>query len=189
MNPLIKEFLKFGTISPDAELDFQKRIVRQERRKGSFYLKEGQTSSGLFIIEKGLVRMFYRKFDKEINSLFALENDVITSSRTFFMGLPSKENIQFLEDSIIHSISRKDFYELCQLYPEINTLERLATEAYSIALEDRIFSLQTLTATERYEELVRHNPQILQRVALGHIASYLGVTLETVSRIRKNLTL
>lgn len=185
MNPLIKEFKNFGCISPEAELDFQKRIVRQERKKGSFYIKEGQTSSGLFIIEKGLVRMFYRKGDKEINSLFALENEVITSSRTLFFELPAKENIQFMEDSIIHSISRKDLYELCNLYPEINTIERLATEAYSVALEDRIFSLQTLSSTERYDELVRDNPQILQRVSLGHIASYLGVTIETISRIRK----
>ncbi|MBK6977355.1 MAG: hypothetical protein IPH28_09865 [Cytophagaceae bacterium] len=61
----------------------------------------------------------------------------------------------------------------------------MATEAYSLALEDRIFSLQTLSASERYEELVRDFPQILQRVSLGHIASYLGVTLETISRIRK----
>lgn len=185
MNPLIKELKNFGTISLEAELDFHKRVVRLVRKKSSFYIKEGQTSSGLFIIEKGLVRMFYRKGDKEINSLFALENEVMTSSRTFFFELPSKENIQFLEDSIIYSISRKDLYELCSLYPEINTIERLATEAYSLALEDRIFSLQTLTAFERYEELVRDNPQILQRVSLGHIASYLGVTLETISRIRK----
>jgi CRP-like cAMP-binding protein len=186
MNPLIQKFEKFGTVSLEAELDFHKRIVRQVRKKGSFYLSEGQTSSGLFIIEKGLVRMFYQKGDKEINSLFALENDVVTSTRTFFFELPSKENIQFLEDSIIYSISRRDLYELCKLYPEINTIERLATETYSLALEDRIFSLQTLTATERYEELVRDIPQILQRVSLGHIASYLGVTIETISRIRKN---
>lgn len=186
MNPLIKEFKNFGTISLEAELDFHKRVVRQERRKGSFYIKEGQTYSGLFIIEKGLVRMFYRKVDKEINSLFAKEGEVLTSSRTFFFELPSKENIQFLEDSIIYSISRKDLYELCNLYPEINTIERLATEAYSVDLEDRIYSLQTLTASERYEELVRDNPEILQRISLGNIASYLGVTIETISRIRKN---
>lgn len=185
MNPLIKEFKNFGTISLQAELDFHKRVLRLERRKGSFYIKEGQTSSGLFIIEKGLVRMFYQKENKEINTLFAIENEVVTSSRTFFFELPAKENVQFLEDSIIYSISRNDLYELCDLYPEINTIERLATEAYSLALEDRIFSLQTLSATERYEELVRDNPQLLQRVSLGHIASYLGVTLETISRIRK----
>ncbi len=185
MNLLIEEFKKFGTISADAELEFHKRVVREERRKGSFYIKEGQSSAGLFIIKKGLVRMFYKKNDKEINSLFAIEKEVITSSRTFFSGLPSKENIQFLEDSIIYSISRNNLFELCDLYPEINTIERLATEAYSIALEDRIFSLQTLSATERYDELVRDYPQILQRVSLGHVASYLGVTLETISRIRK----
>ncbi|MCZ8215813.1 MAG: Crp/Fnr family transcriptional regulator [Cyclobacteriaceae bacterium] len=185
MNTLIREFKKFGTISTDAELDFHKRVVREERRKGSFYIKEGQTTSGLFIIEKGLVRMFYRKNDKEINSLFAIEDEVVTSSRTFFFELPAKEYIQFLEDSIIYSISRNDLYELCAIYPEINTIERMATEAYSLALEDRIFSLQTLSAVERYEELVRDYPQILQRVSLGHIASYLGVALETISRIRK----
>ncbi len=185
MNPLIKEFKRYGNFSAGAEWDFHRRVVRQERRKGSYYVKEGQTASGLFIIEKGAVRMFYIKGDREINSLFAFEQEVVTSSRTFFFGLPAKENIQFLEDSIIYSISRSDLYELCLLYPEINTIERSATEAYSLALEERIYSLQTLSAAERYEELLRERPEILQRVSLRHISSYLGVTLETLSRIRK----
>lgn len=185
MNPLIQEFKKFGTISAQAEMDFHRRTIRQERKKGSFYLKEGQTTSGLFVIEKGSARIFYTKNHKEINTLFALEGEVVASSRTLFFGLPAKENIQFLEDSVIYSISRTDLFDLCRLYPDINTIERLATEAYSLSLEERIFSLQTLSATERYEELLQDRTEILQRVSLGHIASYLGVTLETLSRIRK----
>lgn len=185
MNPLIEEFKKFGTMSENAEKDFSKRIIRQERKKGSFYLKEGQTTSGLFIIEKGSARIFYTKNHKEINTLFALEGEVVASSRAFFFQLPAKENIQFLEDSIIYSISRSDLLTLCKLYFEINNIERLAVEAYSLSLEERIFSLQTLSATERYEELLRDRPEILQRISLGHIASYLGVTLETLSRIRR----
>lgn len=172
-------------MSAEAERDFYKRTIRQERTKGSFYLKEGQTASGLFVIEKGSARVFYTKDNREINTLFALEGEVVASSRTLFFELPARENIQFLEDSVIYSVSRTDLFDLCRLYPDINTIERLATEAYCLSLEERIFSLQILSATERYEELFRDRPELLQRISLGHIASYLGVTLETLSRIRR----
>lgn len=184
MNPLISQFKKYGTISAEAEIDFQKKCVVQYRKKGDFYLKTGQTSSGLFVIEKGLVRAFFMKNDKEINSWFGQENMVLGSINPLFLNQPSRENIQFLEDSVIHSISRDNLYELCQKHADINTIQRRMTEEYCQILEGRIFSLQTLSASERYAELLAQCPQILQRISLGHIASYLGVSLETLSRIR-----
>lgn len=184
MNPLILQFKEYGNFSAEAEADLHKKCVVQHRKKGDFYLKIGQTSSGLFVIEKGLVRAFFIKDDKEINSWFGQEEMILGSINPLFLQKPSVESIQFLEDSIIHSISRDNLNELCRKYPEINTIQRLMTEEYCGILEQRIFSLQTLSATERYNELIRDFPKLLQRISLGHIASYLGISQETLSRIR-----
>lgn len=184
MNPLIEQFKRYGKISLDAELDFHKKVIRQERNKNDFYLKEGQTSSGLFVMEKGLVRAFFIKNEKEINTWFGTENLILGSISPLFFNQPAKENIQFLEDSIVYSISRENLYDLYRKYHEIESIGRQMTEHYCLMMEERITSLQTLTAQERYEQLLQLFPELLQRVSLGHIASYLGITLETLSRIR-----
>lgn len=184
MNPILVQFKKYGTISSEAQTEFYKKCVVQHRKKGDFYLKQGQNSSGLFVIEKGLVRAFFLKNNKEINSWFGWENLILGSISPLFFNQSSKENIQFLEDSLICSLSRQNLYELCQKYAEINTIWRKMTEEYCQILEERIFSLQTLSATERYHELIYKFPELLQRVSLGHLASYLGVSQETLSRIR-----
>lgn len=184
MNLLVDAFARYSSISAEAKLALYQKTIRQERKKGDFYIKQGQVSSGIFIIEKGLVRAFFHQNDKEINSWFGIENVILGSTQPLFLLQPSKENIQFLEDSIIYSISQQHLNELYRIYPEINTIGRLIVEEFCTILEQRIVSLQTLSAAERYEELIKDTPEIIRRVSLGHIASYLGVTIETLSRIR-----
>lgn len=184
MNPLVTELKKYGKLSIDAELAIHQKTIRQERNKGDFYLKEGQSASGLFMIEKGLVRAFFHLNNKEINAWFGTERVILGSIHPLFFQQPAKENIQFLEDSVIYSISWQQLNELYHRFPEFNTIGRLMAEEFCAILEKRIVSLHTLSASERYDELLKETPQLLQRISLGHIASYLGVTLETLSRIR-----
>lgn len=184
MNPLITELKKYGKLSFDVELAIHQRTVRQERKKGDFYLKEGQSASGLFTIEKGLVRAFFHQNNKEINAWFGTERIILGSIYPLFFQQPAKENIQFLEDSVIYSISWQQLNELYHLFPEFNTIGRLMAEEFCAFLEKRIVSFHTLSASERYDEVLKETPQLLQRISLGHIASYLGVTQETLSRIR-----
>src|SRR5690606_39838973 len=97
---------------------------------------------------------------------------------------PSIENIQFLEDSIIYSISTENLNEIYKLHPAFNLIGRKIAEQLCEVLEERIISFHTKNAEERYKALVAKHPDLLQRVNLGHIASYLGITQETLSRIR-----
>lgn len=121
---------------------------------------------------------------KEITHWFGFENDFVTSLHSFITGEPSVENIHLLEDSILFSISKDSLTQLLNQYHEIERIVRLAYEKYYIRLEDRLINAQFKTATERYEKLLLERPHILERVSLGMVASYLGISQETLSRVR-----
>ncbi|MDO5616453.1 MAG: Crp/Fnr family transcriptional regulator [Cruoricaptor ignavus] len=184
MNPLLNEFKKYGNLSPEIESELNRRIKTFHKKKGDYFLKQGQVISNLFVIEKGLVRVFFVKNGKEINSWFATENEIVSSILPLYFNKPSFENIQFLEDSFIYSVSANDLNKIYETYPEFNEIGRKIAEKLCGILEERMVSLHTETAEERYKSLIGKNPDLLQRVALGHIASYLGITQETLSRIR-----
>jgi CRP/FNR family transcriptional regulator, anaerobic regulatory protein len=103
---------------------------------------------------------------------------------SFVSQKPSFENIEILEPSVLYAISYDNLQKMYLEFPEFNLIGRLFTEKYYIELEERVMSLQFLTAKERYEKLLIQQPMLLQRVTLGQIASYLGITQETLSRIR-----
>ncbi|MEL1254135.1 Crp/Fnr family transcriptional regulator [Flavobacterium sp. DGU38] len=185
MNPLIKKFKQYGPLSTEIEKELASRIKCQTRPKGDFFLKQGQIVSSLFILETGLVRSFYMVEDREIVSWFGFENIILGSILPLFCKLPSAENIQFLEKSTIYYIDSNDLNEFYRKYEQMNTIGRIMTEEYCQILEERVMSLQTQSAEERYTSLLAYQPDAIQRISLGHIASYLGIKQETLSRIRK----
>ncbi|MET4141133.1 Crp/Fnr family transcriptional regulator [Pedobacter sp. UYP1] len=185
MNPLIDRLRQYGDLSPEAEQEVNKRTRCFQKRKDDFLLRQGQVMSTLFMLDKGLVRAYFIRKDKEVNTWFGLENMITGSILPLYTEKPSFENIQFLEDSTIYSISVTDLNELYKIFPELNLIGRKMAEELCVILEERITSLHTESAEERYHSLITSFPGLLQRVNLGHIASYLGITQETLSRIRK----
>jgi CRP-like cAMP-binding protein len=130
------------------------------------------------------LRGFYTLSGKEITHWFAFENDFVTSFHSFITQEPTIENVQALEGSILWSISKERLNRLMTKHHEIESLVRKVYEKYYIRLEERYVNAQFKTATERYQQLLFENPHIIERVSLGHIASYLGISQETLSRIR-----
>jgi len=112
-------------------------------------LEQGKTCKFLNFLESGFVRAFYYKDGKEITSWFAFENDIVTSMYSFTAQKPSFENIEIIENSVLHSIHFDQLQQLYQQFPEFNLIGRLITEKYFIELEERIFSLQIKSAKER----------------------------------------
>lgn len=153
--------------------------------KGNLIFKEGQVARNIFYIEKGLARMYYSNDSgKDITYGFFAENNYVSPSQSFFEQTPSLYNIELLEDSQLRYIS---FDGLERLLSEFSEIERVKSYILSLFLYQanrRIVSLQFYNAQQRYEELEKSQTQILQRASLGHIASYLGITQETLSRIR-----
>lgn len=152
--------------------------------KNEFLLKEGKISRHLYFLEKGAVRGFYNLNGKEITHWFGFENDFVTSFHSFITQKPAVENIQLIESSELLVISKEKLDSLFRQHHEIETLVRIAYEKYYIRLEERYVNAQFKTAKELYENLLQQSPHILEKVPLGYIASYLGISQETLSRIR-----
>lgn len=149
-----------------------------------FLLKEGQISNHIYFIDKGFVRSFYIKDDKEITAWFMRENDFVVSVNSFYKREKSYEYIQALESCIVHYIHYNDLEKLYKEFVELNINGRLLTIHYYIQNEERLFSMRKKSAEERYRLLQNKHPEIIQRAPLGYIASYLGISQETLSRIR-----
>lgn len=184
MNLLIEQFRKYGYISTQIENSLLEFISEGNKKKNDFYLKQGQINSSLFVIKKGLVRGFFKKDEKEIVSWFGKEDELIASILPLYSNKPSFENIQFIEDTTYYSISAEDLNTIYLRHPEFNLIGRKVAQALCEFLEERIISLQIYSAEERYRYLLSKNPDLFRRVNLGYIASYLGITQETLSRIR-----
>ena len=152
--------------------------------KKSFLLREGRVCKNIYFIKKGLARCFYIKEDKEVSSWFMKEGDTIISVESYFTQQPSHENIQAIEDCELFSISFDELQVIYRKFPEFNFIARVLTEKYYTLSEQRLFSLRMQRASERYAHLMNDFPEIIQRVPSTFIASYLGITLETLSRIK-----
>lgn len=153
-------------------------------KKGDYLLREGETCRSSFWIQKGMVRKFYSAGGKEISTELLFENDLAVSMTSYALQTKSKESIEALEDTTASCTSYHDFAQLKQTYPELVQLDLLLTEYYAVWLEERLLRFHTLDATQRYQMLLKEHPEVVQKVQLTHIASYLGISLETLSRIR-----
>jgi len=171
--------LSEGTI---ADVKLYCKII--EAKRGEILVKEGEYSDQLYFVIQGGVRAYYLKKGKTITDWFAFENDFISSIVSFFLGVPSQHFIEVLEDASLMVLQLKDVEMLCDKYHDFERLARLSTTKTMLQLQQRIVSLQFMSSKERYERLLEKYPQIELRAPLGDIASYLGITQETLSRIR-----
>ncbi|MDF3026002.1 MAG: cAMP-binding protein [Fluviicola sp.] len=176
--------LHFLTLTDECRRDLKKvsKIMTLERE--TLLVKEGQLADKTYFIAKGSARAFYLKDDKDITDWFAFENNFINSINSFFLHIPSPHFIEVLEPSILLEISRENIDLLSDRYQEFDRLGKIAITKTLLQLQQRVVSIQFETAQQKYENILQIRPDITQRVALTHIASYLGITLETLSRIR-----
>lgn len=180
----IENIRKYGPISSETEALLIPHIRHILKSKGTHLLRKGQLNAGLYILEYGILRFYYERNSKEVTTWFCKENMVAFSS-AFFFQIPSFENIQLIEDSSIYYIPGDILNKLYQVSEEMNTIGRKLSEEYCMEFEERVASLQTETALERYKKLLSTSPDIFQRVPLSQIASYLAISQETLSRIRR----
>ena len=153
-------------------------------QKDFFLLKENTVSDYFYFIEKGVARIYYYKNGKEITEWVALDNQFFLSITSFFQRTPSHLIIQVIEPSVVYGIHHDDFMSLADKYHDVERLLRKMVTGSLIFSQIRMDSIQFESAQQRYEKLLQKTPQIVQRVPLTYIASFLGITLETLSRIR-----
>ncbi|HEV3251087.1 MAG TPA: Crp/Fnr family transcriptional regulator [Puia sp.] len=153
-------------------------------KKRDYLLKAGRVCDQIYFIEKGLLRCFYLKNLSEVCSWFMKEGDVAISIESFFLQKPSYESIQAVEETALHYISYKDLQYIYNQFPEFNFIGRVLTEKYYSQSEQRLYAIRMQRADERYGYLMQNLPELIKRVPSSYIASYLGITLETLSRIK-----
>ncbi len=163
-------------------------VTISEIEKGYILVNEGNSCNELFFLTQGLLRSYYvRNNGTEVTSSFILENEFFTNVKGFITDTKSTETFEVLEKSTICRIKRTNYLELINTNPILNPINSYIINQHRIELEERIKMLQCLTAKEKYLFFESNYPKLIQRVQLSHVASFLGVRLETLSRIRKSL--
>ena len=178
-----------SVISISKELEAEINSISKQVRvtKNSSVIKMDERCSDLFFVEKGLLRGYYFDEAKEITNWFAEEGEFATCFYSFVANKPSFEIVQALEDCQLIRLSNSSLQNLYSKFPETERIGRIITENYYIKLEERLLNIQFKTAKERYSNLILSRPTLLQRASLGQIAAYLGITQETLSRIRSEI--
>lgn len=184
MQSLLDYFKKYHRISREAEVAIEaisKELVIKKNRE---LQPIGHTCRTIYFIRKGLARIYYFKDGMDITESFSFENEIIARIESLFTGKPSRKAIQVLEDSEIIAIDAVRLVKLYDAYPEIERLFRKIFEKAYVETVNRIESIQFYSAEERYKSLLDQTPDLLKRVPLKFIASYLGITQQSLSRIR-----
>jgi CRP-like cAMP-binding protein len=184
MNALFQYFRKFNPLSPEAEKAIAAISSILTIKKNHDLQSIGHTCKTIYFINKGLARIYYFKDGLDITESFSLENNIIARVESLFTGKPSRKGIQVLEDSEIVAINATKLFSLYDKFPEIERLFRKIFEAGYVETVNRIEGMQFHSAEERYKALLNDAPGILMRVPLKYIASYLGITQVSLSRIR-----
>ena len=181
---LFNFFKKHTTLSKEAEkaiIDISSIITV---KKNKDLQPIGHTCKTIYFINKGIARIYYFKDGIDITENFYFENSIIARVESLFTGKPSRKAIQILEDAEIVGINANQLFKLYDSFPQTERLFRKIFEAAYVETVHRIEGIQFHTAEERYKALLQEAPDILKRIPLKYVASYLGITQVSLSRIR-----
>ena len=158
-------------------------------KKGNFFLKKKKISNSYLVLENGLMRSFVLDIDNnDITLEFFNENDAVIDASSLFQRIPSKENIQAITDCIVYEIYYDDFQELFHTIEGMREWGRMWFTFQLFQSRYQKIEMITETAKERYLKLLKEKPQIIQQAPLKQIATYLGITDTSLSRIRKEIS-
>ena len=150
-------------------------------------IRPGQVCDRMYYIEKGLLRGSKVRGTHESSLWFMKEGDVMTSVISYYKGSDSTETIYALEDSLLFSITKQQLDHIYNTWMEFNVIARVLTEKYYVLDEEKLDMLRIKDAADRYKRFLQLYPGLEERIAATHIASYLKIRLETLSRIKKEM--
>ena len=167
---------------------FAKHLKLKSYNKGDYFVKEGQLCNHIGFLNKGIARVYYVIDGKEITSYFNAgnRNMFVCSFTSFLSRRPSFENVHFLEDSELLELDYEQLQDLYDKSPNIQKSGRLMAEYNYVLSMERIYSLQHSPAIDRYNNMLKIYPGLMNQIPHHYIASYLGITPESLSRIKKN---
>ncbi|MCP1381313.1 Crp/Fnr family transcriptional regulator [Runella salmonicolor] len=187
METLFRFFAQFQPLSTDAQEAIREICSVVHLKKNEELQPIGHTCRTIYFVKKGIARIYYYKDDIDITESFSFENSIIARVESLFTTKPSRKAIQIIEDTELIAINATQLFKLYDIHPSIERLFRKIFEKGYVETVNRMESLQFHTAEERYSALLHEAPDLLRRVPLKYIASYLGITQVSLSRIRATL--
>lgn len=184
MNPVIALLARLHPVSDETAGTLENILKQKSFKKGDHLVRLGQVPEHFYFVEKGLARVYYKRNERDITDYFAIDNQFIGALPALFTQKPSHKAIEVLEDSEIINFSYAAFDKLCEKHHDLERAARKMTVLGMLQGQQRIESIRFFSAKERYEELEKLYPGIANRAPLKHIASYLGTTQVSISRIR-----
>jgi CRP-like cAMP-binding protein len=183
----LEQYIKsyFGVVETEDMNTIVSFFKTKTIKKGDFLLKSGNRCNGLTFVHSGILRMFAATDSKEVTQWISTKGYFTGDLSSFIFETPSHLSIQALVNSEISTISKGSYKQLGDLLPKWHEFEKLFIAHGFITMEQRIFSHLSMTAEERYHAFFKQNPALFNQVPLQYIASMLGMTPETFSRIRK----
>lgn len=184
MHPLLRHVAQFTTVSPALADELRQRAQAHAFRKHDLLHAADTVCRRTYWIERGLVRIYFNKDGRIVTDGFAAENQWMTSAYSFMRGVPDAYAIAAIEPTEAYSLSLEDLLFLFDHFHEMERFGRIIMSAQFVEQSERLNSLRFTTPAEKYQHFCAHYRAILGRLPLGMVASYLGITPETLSRVR-----
>lgn len=184
LNKFLNYLSDIYAISTEAKKEISDLTTIVHIKKNNNLQSIGQTCRTIYFVVEGIARINYFKEDKDVTEYFAFENDMIIRAESLFTGKQSHKAIQAISDTSFIAIPAATLFGLFEKHHEVERLFRKIVERSYVDTINRLESLQFHTAEERYQDLIKKSPEVVREIPLKYIASYLGITQVSLSRIR-----
>lgn len=188
MDSLLSKYLNRYLDLSDGDIELLYQVL--EKRvfdSNEVFFVEGQIAGEIYFVNKGCVRLFYNVDTEDKTAFFYTQGHFICAGESYNNGIPARENYQTLGNTELYIFKKSKVQELLASHPKFEVIGRVATENELILSQKIIASFVTMTAEERYLELLDVQKDLFQMVPQRYIASFLGISAETLSRIKSKL--
>lgn len=184
LQPMLELFHSLHPIGKGVEQFLLKHMYSRKISRGDFLVANGEICDSIFYMKTGALRGFISEDNKEVTTWLTVEGEIVATISGFLLQISTMENIQAIEDCDMIGIRFEDLERLYLQYPSFNIVGRKITEQYYMYAENRAYITRLHDAQKKYEIFMRLYSHLLNRIPLKYIASFLGITLETLSRVR-----
>jgi CRP-like cAMP-binding protein len=188
MEEIRRQFEQLVKLSAQDWLNFSSKLTRQSFPKKALLLGKGQTENYLSFIEKGIIRFYIPGVERDLTFNFAFDNSFVSAYDSFLAQTPSQYCVETLSDTVLWRMTYPDLQTVYSETLSGNTIGRKAGEELFLKKAQRELSLLNETAGERYLKLFTEQPRLLRQIPLKYIASYIGITPQALSRIRRRIS-